>query len=139
MQVLGQILDRMPFHGIPDEPVQYDVSGTHRHRASCHGTAGELICDNRDPAPVGTPNRVKAAEVAADKRQALAIMRAVLDDWIKGAKENHEALGHRHENRGEECWRSFAPADIRTMINDAASELGLEPFPAPSEPEEDKR
>lgn len=92
-----------------------------------------------DPAPVGTPGPRKGSEIAADKRQALAIMRAVLDDWIKGARENHEALGHRHENAGEECWRTFHASDIRNMINDAARELGLKEFPAPAEPEEDKK
>lgn len=139
MGALEKILDRMPVREIPlvVEPIQYNVSGTHRHRASCHGSAGELICRNEDPAPIGTPNRDRAAQVAADKRQALAIVRAVLDDWIRGAKENHEALGHRRENRGEECWRTFAPSDFRNMINDAARELGVDEFSLPDAPEED--
>lgn len=79
-----------------------------------------------------------AKENLADKRQALAIMCAVLNDWIKGAKENHEAMDHRYENRGDECWRTFAPSDFRNMINDAARELGLQEFPLPEVPEEDK-
>lgn len=112
MGALGKILDRMPVREIPlvVEPVQ----------------------------PVGTPGPRKGSEMAADKRQALAIMRAVLDDWIKGAKENHEACAHRHENRGEECWRTFHAQDIRNMINDAARELGIKEFPLPEVPEEDK-
>jgi hypothetical protein len=109
MAVLEKILDRMP------------------------------VRDSRDPAPVGTPARAKMTEVAADKRQALAVMRAVLDDWVKGARENHDALGHRRENAGEECWRTFHASDIRTMINDAARELGVAEFPAPAKPEEDKK
>jgi hypothetical protein len=63
----------------------------------------------------------------------------VLDDWIEGAHENHEALEHRgRENVGEECWRSFAPSDIRNMINDAARELGLGEFPTPERGKEDE-
>lgn len=110
----------------------------HQHTASCRGPAGEMSC-MQYPAPVGTPDLRKSLEQQADKRQALAIMRAVLDDWIKGARENHEALGHRHENAGEECWRTFHASDIRNMINDAARELGLKEFPAPDVPEEDKK
>ena len=112
MGALGKILDRMPVRDIPaaPEPVR----------------------------PVGTPSLRKGSEMAADKRQALAIMRAVLDDWIKGAKENHEACQHRYENRGEECWRTFHAEDIRNMINDAARELGLPPFPLPEMAEENK-
>lgn len=69
---------------------------------------------------------------------ALTAMLGMLDGWIEGAQEDHEAMGHRDENRGSECWRSFAPADIRNMINDAARELGLTEFPAPVEPREDQ-
>jgi hypothetical protein len=77
----------------------------------------------------------------ADKRQALAIFRAVLDDWVRTARENHEALGHRGEIPGEECWKNFHVSDVRSMINDTARELGLEPFPVPATgtAEEDKR
>ena len=71
-------------------------------------------------------------------RQALGAMILMLDSWIQGAKENHEAMGHRHENTGEECWRTFAPDDIRRMVNDVAQELGLAEFPATIHPEEDK-
>lgn len=69
---------------------------------------------------------------------ALVAMLQMLDGWVQGAKENHEAMGHRHENTDEECWRTFAPGDIRNMINDAATELGLAKFAAPTTPEEDK-
>lgn len=82
------------------------------------------------PAPVGTPDLRKSLEQQADKRQALAIVRAVLDDWIKGARESHEANGHRAEPVGSECWRTFHPQDIRNMINCAARELGIQEFPA---------
>lgn len=120
MGALEKILDRMPVREIPDEPVTI---------RRMDGSTTE----------VGTPGPRKGSEMAADKRQALAIVRAVLDDWIRGARENHEALGHRHENTGEECWRTFAPSDFRNMINDAARELGVDEFPAPEIAEEDKR
>lgn len=124
MGALEKILDRMPVREIPlvVEPVSVRRMDGSRTQ-------------------VGTPGPRKSSEMAADKRQALAIMRAVLDDWIKGARENHEASGHRHENRGEECWRTFHAQDIRNMINDAARELGLQEFPAIPEhqTEENKR
>jgi hypothetical protein len=72
------------------------------------------------------------------QRQALATLLSALDGWIEGGKSNHEASGHRHENRGEECWRQYAPDDIRRIVNDAARELGISEFPAPESPEEDK-
>ena len=118
MGALEKILDRMPVRDLPDEPVTI---------RRMDGSTTE----------VGTPARARAAEVAADKRQALAIVRAVLDDWIRGAKENHEAMDHSRENRGSECWRTFAPSDFRNMINDAARELGVDEFPLPESPEED--
>lgn len=89
----------------------------------------------------GTRTVYPAAETHSGNlgaRQALAAMFRMLDSWIDGAKENHEAIGHRHENTGEECWRTFAPDDIRRMVNDVARELGLAEFPAPTTPEEDK-
>lgn len=98
-----------------------------------------------DPAEVAALYAVAKASVAAPadlqhaKRQVLLVLRAVLDDWIRGVRANHEAMDHRNENVGEECWRTFGPDDIRVMINDAARELGLEPLPAPDKPEEDKR
>jgi hypothetical protein len=69
--------------------------------------------------------------------QALYAMFGVLDSWIEGAQHNHEALGHKGEGRGEECWRSFAPGDIRRMINDAARDLGISEFPIPGGGKED--
>jgi hypothetical protein len=112
----------------------------HQHKASCHGPAGEMVCESY-PKVVGTPSASGYLGRQADKSQALAIVWTVLDDWIRGGRENHEALGHRDENRGEECWRSFTPGDIRNMINDAARELGLLEFPLPEtgQAEEDKR
>jgi hypothetical protein len=65
-------------------------------------------------------------------------MLGMLDGWIEGARENHDAMGHKYENRGEECWTQFHPADIRNMINDVARELGLAEFPAPAKPKEDE-
>lgn len=52
-------------------------------------------------------------------------MREVLDQWVSGAKENHEALGHRDESTGDECWNSFHPDDIRRMIEDAAQDCAI--------------
>lgn len=79
----------------------------------------------------------KAGERGAHR--ALVKLLAVLDGWIDGARSNHDALGHRGENRGEECWTQFHPSDIRRMVNDAAREVGLSvEFADPEVAEEDK-
>jgi hypothetical protein len=114
-------------------------------------------CPAYDPGPTvlsqnGRPVKLAGLAVAAQRiarmtddehkaaaSLALYTLSTVLDGWIVGAKENHGALGHsRYENVGEECWRSFAPSDIRNMINDAARELGLSEFPISDDPEEDR-
>lgn len=46
-------------------------------------------------------------------------MLGVLDSWIEGARENHEAAG-RHDPFDEQ----FYPDDFRNMINDMCRELG---------------
>lgn len=81
--------------------------------------------------PLGAPGRRGA-------HRALTAMLATLGQWIESSRENHQAMGHRHENTGDECWRTFAPSDIRDMVNDAARQLTLSPFPAPTNPEEDR-
>lgn len=113
MTKLGQILDRMPGGDIPAEP--------------------EPVAPVPDRG-VTTPNDMR--KVA--QRQALRAVLSALNGWIDGVHENHQALGHRHENRGEECWRTFTPSDIRRMINDATRELGFAPFPMPTSPREDE-
>lgn len=77
----------------------------------------------------------KGSDLAAAKSTALYAFLVVLDDWIEGAHSNHEALDHRGEVRP--CWITFAPADIRTMINDACREVGISEFPYPNVPKED--
>jgi len=79
----------------------------------------------------------KGSTSYAAKVAALTAVLVSLDGWIEGAQENHEAMGHRHENRGEECWRSYAPGDIRNMVNDAAREVGVSEIPMPSARKED--
>lgn len=138
MGVLEKILDRMPVREIPDEPVPAPEIGYAEEFG--HDPGPTKLNAKGWPVPMRSPIRSRAVTGAqADKRQALAIVRAVLDDWIRGARENHEALGHRRENTGEECWRTFAPSDIRNMINDAARELGVDEFPLPEVAQEDKR
>jgi hypothetical protein len=60
-----------------------------------------------------------------------------LDGWIQGARENHDALDHRGESVGEECWTRWHPADFRSMINDVAREFGVSEFPRPEVAKED--
>jgi hypothetical protein len=79
---------------------------------------------------------VTGADHPGAQRLALGVVLQTLDGWIRGCKENHNATGHRNENTGEECWRTFSPGDFRNMINDAARELGLAEFLDDTEPEE---
>lgn len=79
----------------------------------------------------------KAGERGAHR--TLMTFLAVLDGWIDGARSNHDALGHRGEPMGSECWTQFHPSDIRRMVNDAAREVGLSvEFADPEVAEEDK-
>lgn len=89
------------------------------------------------PAPVPT-ERVRGEDPeTTGQRQALITLLRVLDGWIEACQGNHEALDHRGENRGEECWRSFAPSDIRNMVSDAARELDLPAFADREQAQED--
>lgn len=76
-------------------------------------------------------------DVVAAKRVALATVLTTLDGWIEGAQDNHRALEHRGENTGAECWRRYAPEDIRAMVNDAAREVHVKTFLAPKTAQED--
>lgn len=79
----------------------------------------------------------KGSDLSIGANGALYVLLVVLDGWIEGARSNHDALGHRGEPRGEECWRQFAPEDIRRMVNDACREVGISEFPYPKVPKED--
>lgn len=73
----------------------------------------------------------------AGHREALGAVLEALDGWIEGAMSNHEASGHRHENKDEECWRSFAPQDIRNMVHDAARQVSASSIKLPKIGRED--
>lgn len=77
-----------------------------------------------DPATDDDSNELLDRIVRRAQFTALSAMLGVLDSWIDGAAENHEAMSHRDND----CCRDFAPADIRRMVNDAAAELRV---PAP--------
>src|SRR5882757_2090134 len=62
------------------------------------------------------------------QREALALVLAVLDGWIKGQRANHDALDHGTHRLSEECWNTWNSADLRSMVNDAALELNLGPL-----------
>lgn len=82
------------------------------------------------PQPVQVaPPALKAPPRPDGRRDALQAVLEVLDGWIEDCMSNHEAsASHQNENRGEECWRTFTPQDIRYMVNDAARTMGLRPF-----------
>jgi hypothetical protein len=78
-----------------------------------------------------------AINEAAVKSLALSAMLRTVDGWIESTKENHVALDHRGENRGEECWRRYDPSDIRLMVNDTAKDVAIAEFTLPKTPVED--
>lgn len=109
--------------------------------------AFDLVCQSRnlwrdramaEPALVADPATDDSVPELAERIvrraqfEALRTMLSVLDGWIDGAAENHEAMSHRDND----CCRDFAPADIRRMVNDAATELRVpEPYvPEPAPP-----
>lgn len=103
-----------------------------------------VVAEFDSPQPVtAAPEPVKDTEPETNRKtgahRALMTMLAVLDGWIQGQQDNHEASGHRGEGRGAECWRLWAPDDIRRMVNDAAREVGLAEFDLPEEPVEDRK
>lgn len=91
-----------------------------RERAKAAGV--EAVDD--DPARDDDSNELLDRIVRRAQYTALVAMLAVVDGWVEGAQENHEALQHRGESIGSECWTQFHPDDIRNMINDAAREVG---------------
>jgi hypothetical protein len=77
------------------------------------------------PAPKTAPTTDDDVSVLVDRivrRAQYAALREVLvvvNGWVAGTAENHEAMQHRGN-----CCRDFAPADFRQMLNDAARNLG---------------
>jgi hypothetical protein len=131
----------IPFVRIEEETGKVIVAETIDRKAEADQDPAELAKLYAEPTPAAVPVDRGGPLGAPGRRgahRALKHFLGVLDGWIDGAKSNHQAMPHRGENTGSECWREFAPSDIRTMINDAARELGLAEFPTPTEPEEDK-
>jgi hypothetical protein len=50
-------------------------------------------------------------------------MTDTLNSWISDQRENHDAREHRDEPDGEECFNAFRAGDVRTMIEQAGSDL----------------
>ena len=78
-----------------------------------------------DPATDDDVSELVDRIVRRAQYEAFRAVRRALAGWVEGARENHEAMGHRGENTGAECWTQFAPEDIANMINDAATELRI--------------
>jgi hypothetical protein len=124
MARLDEIRDRIPGDA-PAPPTKFTT-----HHLDGSQTVTTASGPERDEIP--ETNRKTGAH------HALRVVLDVLDGWIEGAQEEHEAMEHRgRENTGEECWRRFAPSDIRRMVNDAARELDIAEFPMPTHPRED--
>jgi hypothetical protein len=118
---------------IPAEPGTEPVSA----KAFRAAVAEAFEDGKRRGAEKSNPARVPGEDLeTTGARQALARMLSTLDGWIEGARENHDGMGHKFENRGSECWTQFHPVDIRRMVNDVARELGVAEFPEPEKPRE---
>jgi hypothetical protein len=91
---------------------------------------------DEDPAQFVNRYAVPTPDETTVAGEVLCALLAALDGWIEGARENHDALGHRGENRGEECWTQWHPSDFRSMVNDVASQFGVPEFPRPEVPKE---
>jgi hypothetical protein len=75
------------------------------------------------PSPVVLSADLARRIVKRAQHVALVAVLESLDGWIEGAKEDHEGMEHRDENRGEECWARFTSGDFRIMVNEAARVL----------------
>lgn len=64
---------------------------------------------------------------------ALSAVLSAIESWEEGARENHEALDHRGENTGNECWTNWKREDIERMVDDAAREVGARMTPLRTE------
>lgn len=144
---LDAILAKMPAAPVADSAPTFTVHHLDGSKTvTSKGPTGPVPAISRDldgdihftPTATRPTLGVTRGEHQSGAFQALVAVLQTLDGWISGAKENHEAMGHRNCDKGEECWRQFTPKDIRRMVNDAAQDLGLAEFPAPTRPEEDK-
>lgn len=144
---LDAILAKMPTAPVADSAPTFTVHHLDGSKTvTSKGPTGPVPAISRDlngdihftPTATRPTLGVTRGEHQSGAFQALVAVLRTLDDWIEQAKENHEALDHRNCRKGEECWRRYAPSDIRTMVNDVARDLGLAKFPAPATPEEDK-
>jgi hypothetical protein len=116
-----------------------DVRDELIRRGSSPLTQAPVMANNQfSVTPASPVDWAKASELATYGRLVLSEVLHTLDGWIEGAKSNHQGMGHRGENRGEECWRSFTPMDIRLMVNDAAREMSLSEFGYEGTQEEDQ-
>jgi hypothetical protein len=66
-------------------------------------------------------NHMTGRIVRRAQYEAFRAVLCVLDGWVAGALENHEAMSHRDDD----CCRAFGVDDIRRMVNDAARELDV--------------
>lgn len=125
MGILREIRDLLPVQEKP-EPIVIKSWGSHEPVASIKPYDPDDLL-----APLKASmldHSLRESLTAAASATALRTFLTVLDGWIDGARVNHYALGHRDEPIGEECWRSFTPDDIRTMVDDAARDHHLPPF-----------
>lgn len=104
----------------------------------------QLLRELRDrlPPPTAVPAddilaAVKGSALAAAKREALDAVLDALDVWIEKAARFHGRYCTEAEPKGKECWRAFAPSDIRNMVNNACREVGILEFAIPKLPKEE--
>lgn len=130
MGMLEKILDRMPERPSSfEEKLAVHLKLDHVEPAS---TKTGWPYDREGPAPVPTSDVGTEATLGdimkARKDGAKIALEAMLDvaeGWAKTAAENDEAMGRR--DRVSASRQPFYLSDMRTMIDDAAREVGLGP------------
>lgn len=111
----GQLTAWRTAHGIP---LGVDGGATvEDYIAAFEGDHAEALAWN---AHLGE-NHMTGRIVRRAQYEAFRAVLCVLDGWVAGALENHEAMSHRDDD----CCRAFGVDDIRRMVNDAARELDV--------------
>jgi hypothetical protein len=88
--------------------------------------AMESLIDAASDAEAARTERLTVhVDTQAGRILALAAMERTAKSWADGAAENEEAMGRRDRKPSDE--QPFVLADILTMIDDAAREIGVDP------------
>jgi hypothetical protein len=100
---------------------------TEQLAAAAHGGVAvieQAAADASDPATTDHTDELVERIVRRAYYSALRKVLDVLEGSRETQRENHDAMSHRGESFGEQCWEHWHSSDFRTMVTDAARELG---------------